>query len=117
MQQKEDYAIKDAVFISIKKLAALDIVFHGPKVILAEFGLTVGLGGLLAAFSLSLYVKILVSPFNSGLAGTKSCFIQTAGERLVSPHGSTDRRRSFFPWQPFPGHIDDWRVVALSTRI
>ena len=34
MQQKEDYAIKDAVFISIKKLAALDIVFHGPKVIL-----------------------------------------------------------------------------------
>src|SRR5229473_630105 len=29
----------------------------------------------------------------------ESCVICTAGERLVSPHGSTDKGRSCFPWQ------------------
>jgi hypothetical protein len=46
----------------------------------------------------SLYVNIFSDPFDEGLAGV-SCSMRTAGERLVSPHGSTDRKRSSFPWQ------------------
>jgi hypothetical protein len=65
MQQQEDNTIKDATFINIKKLAALDIVFHGPKVILAEFGLTVGLSSLLAAFSLSFFIRSSTHPLFS----------------------------------------------------
>jgi hypothetical protein len=29
----------------------------------------------------------------------KSCWIGTAEERLLAPHGLTDRERSFFLWQ------------------
>lgn len=57
MQQHEDDTIKDAPFINIRKLAALDIVFHGPKLILVEFALTVGLSGSLGAFSLSFFLR------------------------------------------------------------
>jgi hypothetical protein len=52
MQQQEGDRIKDEPFINIRKLVALDIVFHGPKLILAEFALVVGLCGALGAWSL-----------------------------------------------------------------
>lgn len=38
--------------ISIRKLAALDLVFHGPRFVLIEFGGAVALTGALAAVSL-----------------------------------------------------------------
>lgn len=41
MQQQEHDFIKEEAFINIRKLVALDIVFHGPHFILAEFGLGV----------------------------------------------------------------------------
>ena len=55
-QQKGDRS-KDVSLISIRKLAALDIVFHSLKLILAEFLLAVGLGGACATFSLSLPLR------------------------------------------------------------
>jgi ABC-type Fe3+-siderophore transport system permease subunit len=65
MQQQEDNPSKDPTFINIKKLAALDVVFHGPKVILTEFGLTVGLCSLLMAFSLSFFIRSSSHPLFS----------------------------------------------------
>jgi uncharacterized membrane protein len=62
MQQQESDTSKDAPFINIRKLAALDIVWHGPKLILAEFLLTVGLGGALAVFSLSFFIRTSTHP-------------------------------------------------------
>ena len=57
MLQQEDDTVKDEAFINIRKLAALDIVFHGPKLILAEFVLTVGLSGALGVFCLSFFFR------------------------------------------------------------
>ena len=37
MRQREKITMKSETFINIRKLAALDIVFHGPRLILAEF--------------------------------------------------------------------------------
>ncbi len=39
MPQQEENAVKSETFINVRKLAALDIVFHGPRLILAEFAL------------------------------------------------------------------------------
>lgn len=57
MEQQENDTSKEAAFINIRKLAALDTVFHGPTLILIEFALAVGLGILLAAFSLSYFIR------------------------------------------------------------
>jgi hypothetical protein len=62
MQQQESDTSKDASFINIRKLAALDIVWHGPKLILAEFLLTVGLGGALAGFNLFFFIRTSTHP-------------------------------------------------------
>ena len=62
IQQQESDTSKDAPFITIRKLAALDIVWHGPKLILAEFLLTVGLGSALAVFSLSFFIRSSAHP-------------------------------------------------------
>ncbi len=40
----------DPAIINIRKLAALDIVFHGPKLILAEFGFGVVFSAALGAY-------------------------------------------------------------------
>lgn len=41
MQQQQENMIKSGGVINVRKLAALDIVFRGPKFILIEFGLGV----------------------------------------------------------------------------
>lgn len=51
MQQLENQSIKQETFINIRKLAALDIVFHGSRLILAEFIVTVVLGAVFAVLS------------------------------------------------------------------
>src|SRR5712691_4741769 len=38
-------------------------------------------------------------PFRPRVSREKPCSLRTAGERLVSPHGSTDKARAFFPGQ------------------
>ncbi|HEY7417073.1 MAG TPA: hypothetical protein VH593_17940, partial [Ktedonobacteraceae bacterium] len=62
MQQQESDTSKDGPFISIRKLAALDIVWHGYKLILAEFLLTVGLSSILAVFSFSFFIRTSTHP-------------------------------------------------------
>ena len=62
MQQQESNTSKGTFFINIRKLVALDIVWHGSKLILAEFLLTVGLSGALAVFSLSFVSRTSAHP-------------------------------------------------------
>jgi hypothetical protein len=51
MQQRENDSIKQEKFINIRKLAALDIVFHGARLILAEFIVAVVFCGFFGAFT------------------------------------------------------------------
>lgn len=53
---------QDTLFISIKKLVALDIVWHSPKLILTEFLLTVGLTSALAIVNLSFFIRTSTHP-------------------------------------------------------
>lgn len=62
MQQQEGDTRKDAFFINIRKLVALDMVWHNPKLILTEFLLTVSLGGALAMFSFSFFMRSPAHP-------------------------------------------------------
>ncbi len=57
MQQQENDRVQQETFINIRKLAALDIVFHGPRLILAEFALAVVICGGFGAFSLFAYFR------------------------------------------------------------
>jgi hypothetical protein len=57
MEKKEQSPGGKEGFIDIRKLAALDIIFHGPRKILLEFGLTVVTCGVLAALSISFYFR------------------------------------------------------------
>ncbi|MDQ2905428.1 MAG: hypothetical protein ABI456_16685 [Ktedonobacteraceae bacterium] len=52
MRQQENDRIKQETFINIRKLAALDIVFHGSRLILAEFALAVVFCGAVGTWSL-----------------------------------------------------------------
>ena len=64
MQQQESDTSKDTVFINIRKLAALDIVWHGPK-LSCRISLTVGLGCTLAGFSFSFFIRTSTHPLYS----------------------------------------------------
>ena len=57
MRQQENDGIKQELFINIRKLAALDIVFHGSRLILAEFALGVVFCGGLGIFSLFAFFR------------------------------------------------------------
>jgi len=61
--------VKKETFINIRKLAALDIVFHGPRLILAEFAL--GVVGCAAggAYSLSFYFHTASHPLIAAILG------------------------------------------------
>jgi hypothetical protein len=69
MQQQENGPMKDQPFITIRKLAALDMVFHGPRLILAEFALAVGLGGGLGIWMLFFYFHAANHPLISLVVG------------------------------------------------
>ena len=62
MQSQESDTGKERLFISIRKLAALDIVWHSVRLILIEFLLTVGVGGVLTVFSLSYFLRTAEHP-------------------------------------------------------
>ena len=63
MQQHEHESIKQETFINIRKLAALDIVFHGVKWILAEFAVGVFVSGFSGVFSLVTFFRNPEHPF------------------------------------------------------
>lgn len=60
MLQPEENAVKSETFINVRKLAALDIVFHGSRLILAEFALGMV---LCAIFGLWSFLSPIHSPF------------------------------------------------------
>jgi hypothetical protein len=65
---KYNYAV-----INIRKLAALDIAFHGPKFILIEFAL--GVIGCAALGLFSIYFGLFHSPSYSLFAVIMGCFL------------------------------------------
>ncbi len=69
MQQHEQESMKQETFINIRKLAALDIVFHGVKLILAEFAVAVGVSGFLGVFSLVAFFRNPEHPFAMEMPG------------------------------------------------
>ena len=60
MAQQEENILKSGRVINIRKLAALDIVFHGPRLILAEFVFTVV---VCAALGIWRFLSPIHSPF------------------------------------------------------
>ena len=69
MKNQEHSMVKKETFINIRKLAALDIVFHGPWFILGEFAL--GVVGCAAggAFSLSFFFRTASHPLIAAILG------------------------------------------------
>jgi hypothetical protein len=68
-------APKGETFINIRKLAALDIDFHGSKLILAEFAGTVILSGGLGIFSLFGFFSNPSHPLFTIILGLVLCWI------------------------------------------
>ena len=60
MARQEENAVKSETFINVRKLAALDIVFHGPRLILIEFALCMV---VCAALGLWSFFSPIHSPF------------------------------------------------------
>ncbi len=69
MKNQEHSTVKKETFINIRKLAALDIVFHGPWFILGEFAL--GVAGCAAggAFSLFIFYHTVSHPLFAAILG------------------------------------------------
>lgn len=63
MQQRENDRIKGERFINIRKLVALDIVFHGSRFILAEFIVAVVVPAAIGAFSFFAFFHNPAHPF------------------------------------------------------
>jgi hypothetical protein len=63
MRQQEDSTMKRERFINIRKLAALDIVFHGSRLILVEFILGVVVPGAIGGFSFFAFFRNPAHPF------------------------------------------------------
>ena len=61
------------IAINVRKLAALDIVFHGPKFILIEFAL--GVFGCAALGLFSTYFGLFHGPNHSLFAVIMGCFL------------------------------------------
>ncbi len=70
---EEIYQKPDSAIIQIRKLAALDIVFHGPKFILIEFAL--GVFGCAALGLFSLYFGLFHGPNYSLFAVILGCYL------------------------------------------
>ncbi len=62
-------AQNDERFINVRKLAALDMVFHGVRLILAEFVLSVLIGAAVGLFSLSDFLRNPGHPAFSAVLG------------------------------------------------
>lgn len=80
MRQHSDNGSREERFISIRKLAALDMVFHRPTLILAEFAFAVGLGGILGTLSLFSFFHTPSHPLFILVVG---CFFVLVGLNYV----------------------------------
>jgi len=69
MQQQEHDMNTQETFINIRKLAALDIVFHGSRLILAEFALAVVFCGGFGIFSLFAFFRNSSHPIFTAMIG------------------------------------------------
>lgn len=69
MKNQEYLTGKKEMFINIRKLAALDIVFHGAKFILAEFAIGVAFCGIFGIFSLYIFFSSPGHTFFSAIIG------------------------------------------------
>ena len=69
MAQQEENIMKSGSAINVRKLAALDIVFHGPWLILAEFVLAVVVCAALGIWS-------FLSPIHSPFVTFIGCYLQ-----------------------------------------
>ncbi len=87
-------APKDTVFINIRKLAALDIVLHGPTFILIEFGLGVFFCGVFGLISLFVFFRTPTHPLFSGLIGLVLAWIALNYVPLLLHAISLARRNS-----------------------
>ncbi|HEX6482824.1 MAG TPA: hypothetical protein VF043_28610 [Ktedonobacteraceae bacterium] len=67
--QPENNRIKEERFINIRKLAALDIVFHGSRFILAEFMVAVVVPGALGTVSFVAFFRNPQHPFAQLVVG------------------------------------------------
>lgn len=69
MLQQENDRIKRETFINIRKLAALDIVFHGSRFILAEFAVGVVFCGVAGVFNLFTFFRNPSQPLFMAVLG------------------------------------------------
>ena len=69
MVQQEHDRIKQETFINVRKLAALDIVLHGAKLILAEFAFAVAFGAIVGGFNLFIFFHNPTHPLPVAMGG------------------------------------------------
>lgn len=69
MQQQENDRITKEMFINIRKLAALDIVFHGSRFILLEFAVGVVFCGVFGIFNLFVFFGNTSHPLFMAILG------------------------------------------------
>lgn len=94
MQQMKNGRGKKEMFINIRKLAALDIVFHGSKFILAEFAGAVIIGFGLGIFILLAFFRNPDHPIFALLIGLVLCLIGLNYVTLLLYAISVLRRKS-----------------------
>lgn len=61
--QQQHKSIERETFINVRKLVALDIVFHGSRFILAEFIVAVVVPGIIGPLTLIAYLRNSAHPF------------------------------------------------------
>ncbi len=69
MLDQQQQTSKNETIINIRKLAALDLVFHGPRRILAEFAGAVVVSGGLGIYSLFAFIRNPNHPFLTIIIG------------------------------------------------
>lgn len=69
MSNQEQQTLKKETIMNVRKLAALDIVFHGPRLILAEFAVAVILGSGLGILQFFLFFHNPGHPLPVGFMG------------------------------------------------
>lgn len=94
MKNQEHSIVKKETFINIRKLAALDIVFHGPWFILGEFAL--GVVGCAAggAFSLFIFFHTASHPLIAAIVGIALLWVALSYVPLLLYAVSIVRRKS-----------------------
>ena len=94
MQQQQSNGIDRETFINIRKLAALDIVFHGSRFILAEFIVAVVVPGVFGPLVLFAFFHNPAHPFAQLFVGCVFSWIAINYVPLLLYSISITRRKS-----------------------